>query len=89
MGGGSMITVVDVIRDMGIEPEPNLTWAVGAAVRDLYEDKNGRLPEKRLRTKTDGHGSHCFAVYPESMRPEIEKIVGLFETNNKRQGTLF
>jgi hypothetical protein len=80
-----MITVVDVIRSLGIEPEPRLTWSVGNAVRALYESRNGSLPEKDLRGKTSGKGSHCFAIYPKHMKTDIEKIVRSHQVQAARQ----
>lgn len=70
-----MITVVTVIREMGIKPYPELTWSVGALMRDWWLDTTGRLPPKRLRPKTYQRGVHCFAIYPDAMRPVIRQIV--------------
>jgi hypothetical protein len=84
-----VITVVDVCRDLQIEPEPRLTWPVGNAVRNLYESRYGELPEKALRTKTSGAGSHCFATYPEHMRGDIERIIRLYDGEAQRQSDLF
>lgn len=83
------ITVTDVSRGMNLVMEKEVAWAVGAAVRDLYELKYGALPEKELRTKTSGGGTHCFAVYPERMRPEIARIIRRHKTESDRQGRLF
>jgi hypothetical protein len=83
------ITIIDVFRELKIEPTPSLTWAVGAAVRDIYEQRYGCLPEKDLRNKTNGPGSHCFAIYPETMRPTIVRMVAEHDSEAKRQGDLF
>lgn len=83
------ITVIDVMRELRIEPVPELTWAIGAAVRDRYERLHGRLPEKELRTKTSGGGSHCFATYPQDMRTEIANIIRLHQLETQKQGELF
>lgn len=72
------ITIIDVCRQEKVEPVPALTWAVGAQVAALYERRYGRLPSKDLRTKTNGSGSHCFAVYPLRMRDEIANIIKMF-----------
>lgn len=71
----STITAIDVFKAKGLEPEPRLTWAVGAAVRERYRDRFGKLPAKELRTKTAGGGSHCLAVYPESWWPIIADAI--------------
>lgn len=83
------VTIVDVCRDIGVEVEPRLTWAVGNRVRELWEQRHGGLPEKELRRKTAGKGSHCLAVYPEHWRNDIETIIRLHETMERSQGDLF
>jgi hypothetical protein len=83
------ITVVDVCRELGVEPYSDLTWSVGARVRDLYEARFGYLPGKELRPKTRDRGSHCFAVYPVSMRDAIAEIIGTHRTEARRQRDLF
>lgn len=82
------ITVVDVMKDMGVELEPKLSWAIGNRVREMWERRHGGLPEKALRRKTAGKGSHCFALYPEHWRKDIERIVRLHEYAAQRQGEL-
>lgn len=83
------VTVIDVCRKIGIEPKPALTWSVGNQVRHIYETRTGELPPKALRQKTGGGGSHCFAVYPAEMAPEIEKIIRQHEVEAARQPDLF
>ena len=84
-----MITVIDVFKAMGLEPAPEQTWAVGAAVRDLYQERFGHLPHKELRSKTSGSGSHCFAVYPEEMRSQIEDAISRVNAAKAAQPDLF
>ena len=83
------LTVIDVMRELRVEPTPDLSWAIGAAVRDAYEQRYGIPPDKALRNKTNGPGTHCFAIYPESMRAEIIKIIQYHQTESQRQGELF
>ena len=85
MRGNSGITVIDVMRDLKIEPTPALTWMVGDAVRNLWVDRTGMTPEKDLRPKTYDKGSHCFAIYPETLRAEIERIIRTCEGEAARQ----
>jgi hypothetical protein len=82
-------TVVDVFHDLGLQPVPAQTWSAGNVARDAYLKATGQLPEKELRTKTGGGGSHCFAVYPEHWRPRVIAIVRLVATEGARQGRLF
>ncbi|HEX8835447.1 MAG TPA: hypothetical protein VF748_00795 [Candidatus Acidoferrum sp.] len=84
-----MITVIDVFRDLQLEPIPEQTWAAGNRVRDRYLELYGVLPTKELRTKTYDGGTHCFAVYPLSFRPVIERIVNDIATEAARQMDLF
>jgi hypothetical protein len=62
---------------------------VGALVRDRYASMTGALPTKVLRAKTNDPGTHCFAVYPDTMWSEIERIVRAHVTETTRQGELF
>jgi hypothetical protein len=81
-----MITVIGVCREMGVEPYPEMTWSVGAAVRDEYVRRFGRLPDKRLGRKTyEDKGSHCFAVYPEDMKDFIKEEIGRHTIELARQ----
>ena len=68
-------TVVDLIRELGYEVENELSWTAGAKLRDAWIQKTGDLPEKRLRQKSHGIGSHCFAIYPRHFRSEAIGIV--------------
>jgi hypothetical protein len=84
------ITVIDVFRSLGIEPTPQATWSVGAAVSGEYFSRVGELPETELRTKTGGGGSHHFATYPEEVwRPIIEEKIKSFDVEAAMQGDLF
>lgn len=84
-----MITVIDVFRSLGLKPRKEETWAVGAAVRDRYQEITGSLPVKDNRPKTNGQGSHCFALYPESFVPIIEQVIGRMKIARDAQLDLF
>jgi hypothetical protein len=84
-----MITVIDVIRDMSVEPSPQLCWPVGNRTRERWMDLYGHPPLKELRCKTYDGGTHCFAVYPDSFRSEIALIVASEQAEQARQGDLF
>lgn len=85
----SELTVIDVCREMGIEPYPELTWAVGGALQAEWNRWFGMQPPKVLRKKTYGPGSHCFAAYPENWRDKIMKAILALETERAKQGDLF
>jgi len=72
---GHDFTVTDVIRSLGLEVENDLSWQAGNRVRRAWLKRTGDLPEKRLRKKTAGSGSHCFAVYPHHFHVEALRIV--------------
>lgn len=82
------ITIVEVARDIDVEMTNREAWSIGAAVRTAYENRTGYLPDKELRQKTAGGGTHCFAVYPPTMRKEIEKIIRAHMPKTSRQGSL-
>ena len=85
-----MITVPEVMRDLGLQWRNEDAWTIGAAVRERYRELHGgKYPEKKLRPKTSGCGSHCFAVYPLSFRKEIERIISMHETAKSAQRSLF
>jgi hypothetical protein len=83
------ITIVDVFRRLGLRPVKQETWAVGAAVRDRYQEIYGALPLKDNRPKTNGGGTHCFALYPETFGPVIEQVIGRMKIARDAQRDLF
>ena len=83
----SQATVRDRITHLNLEyPNKKQAWALGSNVRAEYVRLTGKHPEKKLSEKTSGKGSHCFAVYPKSFWPKMDKII----TNslNSLQGLL-
>jgi hypothetical protein len=83
------ITIIDVFREIGFEPLKRDTWPVGHLVRNKYFEVVGKLPDKKLRTKTCGVGVHCFAVYPATWRPVIEEIIRAHASQKSKQFDLF
>jgi hypothetical protein len=83
------ITIIDVCRQMRVEPTKELTWPVGDRVRYIWERRYLASPEKDLRIKTCGAGSHCFAIYPEFMCETIRRVIKRQITEQQRQGELF
>ena len=71
-----MTTIRDRIIFLGLEyPGKHLAWALGNLVRDAYCKRYGELPQKGLRDKTNAHGSHCFALYPDEFLPDVDAII--------------
>ena len=71
-----MNTIRDRIAFLGLDyPSKHLAWAIGNLVRDAYWKRYGTLPDKGLRDKTSGQGSHCFALYPDEFLPVVDAIL--------------
>jgi hypothetical protein len=84
------ITVIDVLREMGIEITNELAWSLGAHVRERWTEKTGTAPALELTPKTHGRGgSHCLAHYPIDFKPEIMAIAKGYQIEKQRQGDLF
>jgi len=79
------ITVPDVARGMGVEITKHMMWSVGLTVMAHYRREYGALPIKDLRPKTHAKGVHCFAIYPETMRPVIEAAIRAYGAEEARQ----
>lgn len=82
-------TIIDVFRFLNLELMPADTWEAGAKLRDLYLSRVGKLPEKELRPKTGGTGTHCFAVYPPLWWDDAVSIANAITTQKANQMSLF
>ncbi len=82
-------TVIDVFRELGLEPDKTDTWAAGGRLRAAYERETGSLPIKDNRRKTCGKGSHCFAIYPPEWRDHARMIVRSIGRTRAAQQGLF
>lgn len=85
----TLITVMDVFRSMGIDPDPRDSWSVGAKMASAYAAEHGRQPPKDNRKKTSGAGTHCFALYPAEWAPRIEDAIRAICSEERQQGDLF
>jgi hypothetical protein len=83
------ITVVDVCRAMRVEPDKHLMWSVGNAMSRSWHKEHGDWPPSALRSKTNGGGSHRFAVYPEGRRAQIELLIRAHQPKPVLQLDLF
>lgn len=84
------ITVPEMFASLGMRPTARQSWMAGAAARQRWKEIHGDLPDKALRTKTSGKGSHCFAVYQDSWRDTLAKIVRRVSPRaDERQPDLF
>lgn len=83
------ITVVDVFRRLGREPEKAATWAAGDRVAARWREETGTEPIKALRPKTAGEsGTHCHAIYPPTWRERIEGVVSALARAEAAQTSL-
>ena len=88
--GERMITVMQVFSSLGHNPDPATSWSVGSQVASMYFRRHGRQPHKDNRRKTNGTGTHCFALYPEGeWRPVIEDVIRRTIEIDASQGDLF
>ena len=83
------ITIPQVAKSMGVIMDNKTSWSVGSAMASMYEKEFGELPPKDLRPKTNGPGSHCFALYPANWQSKIEDVIRLHQDFAERQGDLF
>lgn len=83
------VTVIDVARSMGLELSKEIAWEVGTAVANAYRSVYGSQPMKVLRRKTNGGGTHCFAIYPPSFVPLIQEAISRAGAEKDRQASLF
>lgn len=83
------ITVMQVFAAMGINPNPSVSWSVGSQVATMYANQYGEQPPKDNRPKTNGQGSHCFALYPYSWREKIEEVIAMTQAADDSQLGLF
>lgn len=84
------ITIIDVCREMGIEPDKTFTWPVGFTMQNLYYAKFKEQPPKENAPKTNGKGGvHCFAHYPPEWRERIEKEINIYQVERSKQDDLF
>jgi hypothetical protein len=83
------ITVPQVAHAMGVELSNKVAWSVGSEIASLYFKQFGEQPPKDNRPKTNGQGSHCFALYPPSWEVIIKKAIEGHVESAKNQGNLF
>ena len=84
----SMVTVIEVAESMGVELPKKAAWEVGSAVAAAYRSVYGTQPIKDLRPKSNGGGSHCFAIYPAPFVPIIQEAIERAGAEKDRQSKL-
>lgn len=82
-------TVPELVRLLGVEASDDLHWSIGNAAQRRFAAAYGRQPPKDNFPKTNGGGSHCFAVYPDDFRPVVEELIREHKTEESRQADLF
>ena len=81
-----MPTVIDRINALRVEATKRQRWMIGAMVRDRWIEVEGSLPQKVLRQKSVGQGSHCFAYYPNTFIPVIDRVIKRFTLEQQKKG---
>lgn len=83
------ITVMQVARSIGITMSNAAAWSVGSLMASRYAETFGEQPPKDNRPKTNGSGSHCFALYPATWREQIEAAIRSAVDIERAQPDLF
>lgn len=74
---------------MGADLDSRTAWSVGSIVAEEYVRRVGAQPPKDLRPKTNGPGSHCFAIYPPMWESLIRSTIQAHIDTERSQGDLF
>lgn len=85
----SRITVPQVARLMGVVLDNRTAWAVGSEMASVYLQEFGENPPKDNRPKTNGGGSHCFALYPAKWEGKIRDVIEAHLEQQAKQVDLF
>lgn len=86
----NFITVIDVMREMGVTPTKELDQAVGLTMAKWYIQLTGLEPPKFNGQKTfNPKEVHAFAHYPECFRKRIQDFIRMHKFEFERQGFLF
>ena len=86
---GGWISLHDVAERLGVQLTNGQAWEVGQTVARRWADCVGRQPRKDLRTKKNGAGSHCFAVYPPEWATVLEGVIKAVQPALRGQRDLF
>lgn len=83
------VTVHDVARANGVDLDDETAWSLGARIATAWEWQTGTSPLKDLRTKKNGGGSHCFALYPPAFAERMWLIIRGYRPPDADQLKLF
>lgn len=83
------ITVPQVCRMMGLEPDNHTMWSVGDVMQQRFYLRNKTQPPKENAKKTHGTGVHCFAHYPPDYQEEIEAEILKHKPDPDKQQDMF
>lgn len=83
------ITVPQVARLMGVVLDNRTAWAVGSEMAHQYQQEFGENPPKDNRPKTNGGGSHCFALYPAKWEKKIREVIESHLEQQAKQTDMF
>lgn len=80
------VTVPQVIRQLGLESQKHVAWAVGRMAADLWRERTGVDPAVALVVKSSGAGTHHMAVYPRDFRRTLVRLVKLAAVGGAPRG---
>ena len=86
-------TVDQIVVELGLEPEPRLTWGAGNAAAATWRRRYGCDPRREMRPKTDPFASvpaeHMKCVYPDFFHAVIIEIILELNPETARQEDFF
>lgn len=60
---------------MGVDLDDETAWSIGAQIATAWQWQTGTSPLKDLRSKKNGGGTHCFALYPPAFIERMQLII--------------
>ena len=81
----SKITVMEVAQAMNVRLDKRTAWSLGAEIAEKYFQLTGEQPPKGNRPKTNGNGTHCFALYPRTWDGLIREAINKRLTPIKKE----
>lgn len=87
----SRITIDQVYKLLGVDPNHSQRTMVGAIMREKWLMQTGEQEvDKPLRAKPNGGGTQCKAVYPQAwLVPRVRKLLDELGDFERRQIALF
>jgi hypothetical protein len=79
-------SIPEIYKEMHITVDQRTAWTIGNEVKEQWIAAKGYLPDKELRPKSNGKGTHVLAVYPEEWLERIKDVIRYHKSTPNRQG---